>query len=554
VEDSQATVREVPRAGEESGATLSLSSADATAMSPGEALRMDEIARTRRIVAVMYGIAFPVGVALPFLGGDPSVKAALYAAIGLSVAATTWLLQLARKPELYTTPRLALIWGTCAVGVCVGCLFFGVFSVAEMVVVLGIYFISLGQSRSIALLLYLMQAGFHLGVGGLIVAGVVRDPGIFSSEHFATQPLVVSMVLVQIILLASFLLGRWSRQDTLATVIELDRAVRSIAQREVLLHEAHLDIDRALQVGRPGYMSGRIVGSFRLGAVLGRGSMGEVYEATRVESGEDAAVKLLSPEVRADPVYLARFLREAQIAASLDSPHVVRVLEIGNEGADVPYLAMERLRGHDLGHLLRDRPRLEAEEVVDLVAQVARGVDAAADAGIVHRDLKPQNLFLTEQSVDAGLWKILDFGVSKLADRGGTLTQGRLVGTPAYMPPEQAQGQEVDRRADIYALAAIAYRALTGHLPFHVHGGLPAVVYAVIHAMPRRPSELAPFAPAVDDVLMLGMAKQVGDRFATARELATALDEAVSGRLSPAVSESARRLEARHPWKQHPRA
>jgi serine/threonine-protein kinase len=295
-------------------------------------------------------------------------------------------------------------------------------------------------------------------------------------------------------------------------------------------------------------MSGRTVGSFRLGALLGRGAMGEVYEAAHVDSDEPAAVKLLSPDVREDPIYLARFLREVQVAASLTSPHVVRVLEVGNETAEVPYLAMERLRGRDLGALLRVRARLDPDEVADLVTQLARGADAAADAGIVHRDLKPQNLFRAEGG-KARVWKILDFGVSKLADRGGTLTQGRMVGTPAYMPPEQALGRDVDRRADVYALAAIAYRALTGYLPFHVHGGVPAVVYAVVHSMPRRPSDLAQISTQVDDALLIGLAKDPADRFASAAELAEALAAAVEHRLPRAERERADELAGRHPWK-----
>jgi serine/threonine-protein kinase len=276
--------------------------------------------------------------------------------------------------------------------------------------------------------------------------------------------------------------------------------------------------------------------------VLGRGASGEVYEAAHVETGEPAAVKLLRRELLADPVQVARFLREARASGALSSPHVVHVLDASLDGADLPYLAMERLHGETLAEQLRREPKLGSPAVVELTRQVGAGIDAAAVVEIVHRDLKPQNLF----AGSAG-WQILDFGVARLADSTGTLTQGGVVGTPAYMAPEQAQGESVDSRADIYALAAVAYRCLTGRHPF-TGGDTPALLYAVVHAMPPRPGALAELPGDVDACLAIGLAKSPADRFASGGELATALADALAGQLQPALRRRGDALARRQPW------
>jgi serine/threonine-protein kinase len=189
----------------------------------------------------------------------------------------------------------------------------------------------------------------------------------------------------------------------------------------------------------------------------------------------------------------------------------------------------------------RSRP-LKPREVVDLVTQVGAGITAAAAAGIVHRDLKPQNVFL-----DRGTWKILDFGVARAMDQGDTLTAGQVVGTPSYMAPEQATGEPVDHRTDLYALAAITYRAVTGHPPFAA-GEIAETLYKVVHTRPRRPSDLADVPPEIDLVLAIGMAKNPGQRFATAHELASAIAAAFSGALPEHVFERGRMLERTGAW------
>ncbi|HWO24716.1 MAG TPA: serine/threonine-protein kinase [Kofleriaceae bacterium] len=248
---------------------------------------------------------------------------------------------------------------------------------------------------------------------------------------------------------------------------------------------------------------------------------------------------------------MQRFLREAQIAARLDCPHVVRVLEVGTTGAELPFIAMERLRGADLAVRLRRHRQLGLGSAKVVAEHVALGLEAARGAGIVHRDLKPHNIFFAE---DGGVrrWKILDFGVSKTGG-SGTLTKGHVVGTPAYMAPEQARGESVDHRADVYSLAAILYRALTGH-PAFTGKDVPTTLYEVVYRVPTQPSLLAQLPADVDRVLGLGLAKRPEDRFATALELARWFAAAAEGALDPAQRRRADDVIARYPWGARPGA
>jgi serine/threonine protein kinase len=201
---------------------------------------------------------------------------------------------------------------------------------------------------------------------------------------------------------------------------------------------------------------------------------------------------------------------------------VVRVLQASTPADPVPFLAMERLRGQTLGELLRKGGTLPAESLRTLVREIGGVLELARAAGIVHRDLKPHNLFLTE----AGTWKVLDFGIALLADGSGTLTRGAVLGTPAYMAPEQAEGKAVDHRADVYALAAVAYRCITGRQPFTAPD-TPALLYQVIHEPPPAPSTIVPASLQLDAVMTRALAKWPADRYATAAELVAALDAAL---------------------------
>jgi len=233
-----------------------------------------------------------------------------------------------------------------------------------------------------------------------------------------------------------------------------------------------------------------------------------------------------------------RFFRELKTAAGIHSPNVVKVIAVGEQ--PVPYLVMERLEGQSLSELLRGRRALGLDKVVELVQHVGAGIAAAAAAGVIHRDIKPQNLFLHR-----GTWKVLDFGVARLAEHGDTLTSGQIVGTPAYMSPEQARGAPIDHRTDIYALAAVAYRAVCGQPPFQARE-VADTIYRVVHTAPRRPSHIARVDIDVELVLAIGLAKRAELRFDSARELADAFAAARDGSLSSELRARGRAIP--DPW------
>jgi serine/threonine-protein kinase len=330
-------------------------------------------------------------------------------------------------------------------------------------------------------------------------------------------------------------------------VAEFHYKTRELAQRDALLLEARRELDQALKVGGPGRFTEQRLGSFELGVLLGRGAMSDIYEAVHVESRAPAAVKLLHRDVLSKPQYVRRFLREVRIAAALDLPNVVRVLEVGGDDAPIPYIAMERLRGVDLAQLLRAQRRLNARTVIEMLRQVARGVDGAHAAGVIHRDLKPQNLFQHELPDGSHEWKVLDFGVSRLLDDASSLTDGHAVGTPSYMSPEQARGRDVDRRADIFSLGVIAYRSLTGR-PAFTGREIPHILHEVVFGMPPRPSETTRLPSAVDNVLAVALAKKPADRFETAAALVDALEEALLGVANAELAARADRLIDKIPW------
>jgi serine/threonine-protein kinase len=203
---------------------------------------------------------------------------------------------------------------------------------------------------------------------------------------------------------------------------------------------------------------------------------------------------------------------------------------------------MERLRGKTLGELLRTGP-VTGAPLVAMVAEIGEALDRARTAGVVHRDLKPHNLF----RCDDGTWKVLDFGVALLGDSSGTLTRGAAIGTPAYMAPEQARGEPVDHRADLYALGAVVYRCLTGRVPF-VARDTPALLYAVVHIMPLRPSAFGPVSPEVEAFLRIALAKARDARFESGAELAAAFAAADDHALPDALVRRARRLAQQLPW------
>jgi eukaryotic-like serine/threonine-protein kinase len=294
--------------------------------------------------------------------------------------------------------------------------------------------------------------------------------------------------------------------------------------------------------------AGRIVGGrYELVRLLGRGSMGAVWLANHITLGEQVALKLMAPMDETDAVEdattsAARFRFEAQIAARLSrkTGHVVRVTDHGQEGP-VPYLVMELLDGQTLERALICRGRMGLVDVAELVTQIARGLEAAHSEGILHRDLKPANVFLAESSEGKRVVKLLDFGVARGhgSQRLGSpfaTAKGLIVGTLGYMSPEQAAASEIDVRSDLWALAAIAYEALTCELPVagadaeHMLSNLRAGL--VVPIRERRPD----LPEAIERFFERAFAPRIDDRYGTCAELAGAFQVAVGLGMTPAVT------------------
>jgi serine/threonine-protein kinase len=514
-----------------------------TATSPVEAMRLEELARTQIFLKVaIVTCLLGAGLALA-TGGDPIAFRVVMAGCIITTLGCLWMLTVVRDPARFTPTRVVPPALVIALGAFGGVYYWGVASPVAAMITYGIYFFSLGSSARVTTAMYLFVSFVHAAFLLLVMSGVVVDRGIVSMASLRTIDQVGVLGVVEFLYFITFYTARRSQRVTLEHVSNLEQAVRGVAQREALLAEARAELDRALKVGGPGRFTEQVVGSFKLGMLIGRGGMGEVYEADGVAATRgEAAVKLLHPGTLSDPTHVARFMREAQTVAKLDSEHVVRVLEVGTTSGEVPYIAMERLRGHDLAHQLRKQRRLTLPQAAALAQQIANGLESARTAGIVHRDLKPHNVFFAGERV----WKILDFGVSK-AGGSGTLTKGHVIGTPAYMAPEQARGEDVDHRADVYSLAAILYRSVTGH-PAFTGKDVPTTLYDVVYRVPTQPSMLAALPGDVDRVLALGLAKDARERFATALELATWFAAAVADELTAEQRRRANDLMTNHPW------
>ena len=491
-----------------------------------EALDRSDLARMRAFH--MFGVFAPVGAILLslLLGGDPILRYAFWAGVGLLSLCNLALVYLTRSEALYRPGPVSVLWILSALGILPTMAYFGPFSAVIMVPMLGIVFIALGRVRWTAQVTAAICIGGHVAIALPMILGWVPDHGVLSSSLAGQRQLWAAELLILGFLTSGYALGRWARRTNAAALADLQQAMRVIGDKEQALAEV---VDQAQRANRAneGRWTHQVMGNFKLGLVIGRGAMGEVYEAVRSD-GVPAAVKLLNARSTSSATLVERFHREMEIAARLESPNIVQVFELSPPDAPVPYLAMERLHGVDLASRMRAETRMPSDELVVLLAQVACGLEVARLAGVVHRDLKPQNLFLHAGPAGA-TWKILDFGVSKVLGSEGTLTGDGIVGTPQYMAPEQASGGQISHLADVYALGAIAYRCLTGRSPFKGRD-LAELVYQVVHAPPMRPGALGRVSPLIEDVLAIAMAKDPRRRFPSAHTFAQAFIAARRGR------------------------
>ena len=230
---------------------------------------------------------------------------------------------------------------------------------------------------------------------------------------------------------------------------------------------------------------GDVVAGYRIESRIGRGGMGVVYLAEHQTLRRRAALKIIAPDLADDTDFRERFLREARIAATLTHPNVVTVYDAG-EIDGLLYIAMQYVPGADLAAILREERRLGPYRVLDIGRQVAAALDAAHQAGLIHRDVKPANVL-----IDGRHAYLTDFGLTKdrKSGSGASLTRaGEVVGTTAYLAPEQVEGKEVDGRADVYALACLIFHTLSGEVPFPRDNDM-AILYAHLHDDPPKLSE-----------------------------------------------------------------
>ncbi|MFO0679485.1 MAG: serine/threonine-protein kinase [Polyangiaceae bacterium] len=285
----------------------------------------------------------------------------------------------------------------------------------------------------------------------------------------------------------------------------------------------------------------RVADRYEVAHPLGAGGMGEVYEATDVGTGEPIALKIiLSERFAKDPGTVKRFEREGRMMGTLVTPHIVRFLAAGrDEMTGTPFLAMELLQGEDLKQLFRRIGPLSPRAALKVAAQLCLGLEAAHEVGLVHRDVKPANVFATRLPSGEIVVKLLDFGVAKmdLADQASLSlsASGGMIGSPAYMSPEQALGHDdIDGRSDICSLGVLLYEALAGTTPFGERTSLGQVIVAICSEPPPRIEEIAPWVPAVvADVVHRAMAKRREARYQTAGELLAAIESALDA-LGPA--------------------
>ncbi|MCA9617783.1 MAG: serine/threonine protein kinase [Myxococcales bacterium] len=271
----------------------------------------------------------------------------------------------------------------------------------------------------------------------------------------------------------------------------------------------------------------RIAGRYELLVKLGSGGMGEVWAARDKHLHSHVAVKLLRPELQnQNPEAKVRFSREAMVLSRLRSPHVVELYDYGTDGG-VPYMVMELCEGTSLRDTLAHRGWLTASEVRILVADIAQGLAAVHAEGIVHRDLKPSNVIICDQHVDP-VAKIIDFGVARPPASSIHMTGTRMLGSVPYLSPEQCLGETVDRCADLWALAVIAFRALTGSMPFDAQG-LGPLMQAILNGSPPAPSSLVPeLGDGVDAFFARAFARDPAIRFGDALQMAELLQRALA--------------------------
>ncbi len=271
-------------------------------------------------------------------------------------------------------------------------------------------------------------------------------------------------------------------------------------------------------------LADQTIGRYKIIEKIGSGGMGEVFLAEDEKLERKAALKVLPAEVASEPERMRRFVLEAKTASALNHPSIVTIYEINDDG-EVPYIAMEYVRGETLARMLRS-DRLEMARVVDIAIQIAGALAAAHEAGVVHRDVKPDNIIIRPD----GLVKVLDFGLVKLTENDGSCdpdaetvahrtNPGMILGTASFMSPEQSRGRIVDGRSDIFSFGTLLYQMVSGRLPFTGENYVD-VIASIIHKEPEPLADIAPQTPHdLQVVIRKCLRKDREERYQSAREL-----------------------------------
>jgi len=288
----------------------------------------------------------------------------------------------------------------------------------------------------------------------------------------------------------------------------------------------------------------KTLGRYNIERVLGKGAMGVVYEGVDPRLGRRVAIKTIQTSNLDEATakhYDMRFRREVRAVARLNHPNIVQVYDFGSEG-DLAFIVMEYIEGRELKDYLDAKERFDLARIFTLMGELLDALDFAHQAGVIHRDVKPANVMINA----AGRAKLADFGVARITDdQGGEATRvGAMVGTPSHMSPEHIQGQQIDRRTDIFSAGIVLYQLLTGQKPFEGAGW--ALAKKIVQDDPVWPSQLVQIPPTLDRVIARALAKHADQRYQTARSFADDLKRVREGKAPEAAASrrSAASLEA----------
>ncbi|GAB1471592.1 hypothetical protein MASR2M66_24700 [Chloroflexota bacterium] len=265
------------------------------------------------------------------------------------------------------------------------------------------------------------------------------------------------------------------------------------------------------------------IGRYKIESELGRGGMATVYRAFDPSFDREVAIKVLPREMMHDPHFRSRFEREIKMIASLEHPSIVPVYDVGDDDGQ-PFFVMRFMNGGSLSNII-EKGSVSLQDTARIVEKIAQGLAHAHRKGIIHRDLKPDNILFDE----TGEPFISDFGVAKLSESASNLTGSGVIGTPAYMSPEQAQGIEIDQRSDVYGLGVIVYQMLTGRQPYSADTPMGVVIKHITEPVPEILKILPAIKPEIDAIIKTAMAKDKTQRYANTIELAKALNVAAFG-------------------------